>query len=90
MKKGIVISIIAVVVLLALFLPIPNEPYDDGGTREYCALTYKIVAWNRLIAEVNEDGSAREINRYSKTSVFWLPENFKKYDELWEIEKGRD
>ena len=89
MKKGIIIGII-VVVLLVLFLPIPKGTYLDGGTRDYCALTYRIVVWNKLIAEVNEGGSAGEVHTYRKTSVFWIPENYKSIDELWIIENGRN
>ena len=89
MKKGIIIGII-VVVLLVLFLPVPIGEYDDGGTRDYRALTYKIVVWNRLYAEVNEDGSSGEVSTYHKTSVFWIPENFKSIDELWKTERGID
>ena len=89
MKKGIIIGII-VVVLLVLFLPVPKGTYDDGGTRDYCALTYKIVVWNKLLVEVNEDGSAGEFYTYRKTSVFWIPDNFKSIDELWKIERRRN
>ena len=89
MKKGIIIGIIFVVLLVS-FLPIPNGTYQDGGTRVYCALTYKIVVWNKLIAEVNEDGSAGEVNTYHRTSVFWFPDNFKSIDDLWKTETGRD
>lgn len=47
MKKKILIPVIVIVVLSAiLFLPIPQGSYDDGGTRDYNALTYKIVRWN--------------------------------------------
>ena len=89
MKKRIIIGII-VVVLLVLFLPVPNPKgrCEDGGTRDYCALTYKIVVWNKLIAEVNEDDSIGAVSTYHKTSVFWIPDNFKSIDELWKIEKG--
>ena len=90
MKKGIIVGII-VVVLLVLFLPIPKGTYNDGGTRDYCALTYKIVVWNKLIiAEAKENGSAGEAYTYRKTSVFWIPDNFKSIDELWKIESGRN
>ena len=89
MKRIIVICII-IVVLLVLFLPISKGTYDDGGTRDYCALTYRIVVWNKLIAEVNEGGSAGEVHTYRKTSVFWIPENYKSIDELWIIENGRN
>ena len=90
MKKGMIIGVIVVVVLLVLFLPIPRGTYDDGGTKDYRALTYRIVAWNRLILHPNEDGSAAEPGVYHKTSVFWFPDNFKSIDELWKIETGAD
>ena len=48
MKKKIWIPILVVVILAILFVPIPSGVYKDGGTREYTALTYKIVDWNRL------------------------------------------
>lgn len=89
MKKGIIIGII-IVVLLILFLPVLKGTYEDGGTRDYCALTYKIVVWNKEIVEVNEDGSGGEVNTYHKTSVFWFPDNFKSIGDLWKIETGRD
>ena len=86
MKKRIMICII-VVILLVLFLPIPNPKgrFEDGGTKEYCALTYKIVVWNKIIAD-SENGNST----YHKTSVFWIPDNFKNIDELWKIERGID
>ena len=86
MKKRIMIGII-VVILLVLFLPIPNPKgrVEDGGTREYCALTYKIVVWNKIIADSEKGNST-----YHKTSVFWIPDNFKSIDELWKIERGID
>ena len=61
MKKKIWIPIAGVVVLLAiLFVPIPQGSYDDGGTREWVALTYKIVDWNRI----STDGV------YEKTRIY--------------------
>ena len=52
MKKKIWILIVAVTVLLAvLFVPIPKGSLDDGGTRDYIALTYRIVDWNRISAD---------------------------------------
>lgn len=79
---------IIVVVLLVLFLPVPNPKgrYEDGGTREYCALTYKIVVWNKMIADVDTGG----VYTYHEISVFWIPDNFKNIDELWKIERGRN
>ena len=88
MKKRIIIGII-VVVLLVLFLPIPKGTCLDGGTRDYCALTYRIVVWNKMTVKENEDGSAKEPYTYHETSVFWIPDNFKSIDELWRIERGK-
>ena len=77
MKKKILITAIVVLILLAvLFVPIPSGAYKDGGTREYRALTYKVVAWNRL--------SGNGI--YDETKTYWFPDNFKSIDELWEEE----
>ena len=87
-RKTVVISII--VAVLILFLPVPHGTYEDGGTRDYNALTYKIAVWNKLNAEANPGGSAGEVHTYHKTSVFWIPDNFKSIDELWEIETERN
>ena len=75
--KKIWIPILAVLLLAAvLFVPIPKGVYKDGGSREYAALTYKIVDWKRLSA----DGV------YEATKIYWFPDNFKKIDQLWEQE----
>ncbi len=77
LKKKIRIPIVSAVILLAvLFMPIPSGVYKDGGTREYKALTYRIVNWNRLTAD----------NVYEKTSVYFGADCFKSIDELWEQE----
>ena len=78
MAKKILVLILATVLLLAvLFVPIPKSPGRDGGTREYSALTYKIVDWNRLTT----DGV------YDATKFYWFPNNFKSIDELWTYEE---
>jgi hypothetical protein len=89
-RKKIIIVLITIIVLLVLFFPIPRGTYSDGGTREYSALTYKIIKWHRLIGETNSDGSVDTVYFYNKTSVFWIPDKFKSIDELWKIdfEKG--
>ena len=74
MKKKIWIPIVVSVVLLAiLFVPIPMGSYDDGGTREYIALTYKIVDWNKLSA----DGV------YEKTCIYFGKDRLKSINQLW-------
>ena len=86
MRKKIVIPILIVIALvLILFLPIPQGSYDDGGTREFSALTYKIVVWNRISITIDEKGQPVN-NTYRKTSVFWYPDNQKSIGELWQME----
>ena len=46
MKKRLTVILLAI--FLLLLIPVPTGVYKDGGTREYTALTYKIVSWNRL------------------------------------------
>lgn len=87
MKKKIIIpAVIVIAIVLVLFLPIPQGSYDDGGTHEYSALTYKIVKWNKMVSVYNEDGVMERIDTYNNTSVYWFPNNFKSIDELWEME----
>lgn len=75
MKKKAWLWIAAGALLLAvLFAPVPTGVADDGGTQVYSALTYKIVKRHRS----TEDGI------YSATRVYWLPDNFKSIDELWD------
>ena len=80
MKKKIWFSLAAVLLLLAiLFVPIPQTSADDGGSREYVAITYKIVDWNRI----TEDGI------YEATRVYWGADRKIPMEELWgyEIDK---
>lgn len=87
MKKIVIPAVIIVLLVLVLFLPIPKGTYDDGGTREYAALTYKIVVWNKIMAIEDENGEV-STHTYKNTSVFWFPDNQKSIGELWQIEKA--
>jgi len=89
MKKKIWLIPVIIVLLIAivLLLPVPQGSYDDGGTRDYNALTYKIVRWNKIIIEQDENGHPIH-DTYCKTSVFWYPDNLKSIDELWEMERA--
>lgn len=86
MKKTIIISLVVVVVLVlaVLFFPVYQGSYDDGGTREYQALTYKLVVWNKLVDVVDSNGEA-DTGICEKVSVFWYPDSQKSIDELWEM-----
>lgn len=71
MKKKLLWSLLIAVLLLAvLFVPIPGQ---DGGTKTYSALTYKVVKWNRLV----------DSRLYSATRVYRFPDNFRSLDALW-------
>lgn len=74
MKKKFWI-VLAVIVLLILTIPIPISSARDGGTKQYAALTYKIVVWNHLY----DNGEV-----YDDTEIYPFPLNFKTVDELWE------
>ncbi len=80
MKKKIFISIATVVIVLAiLFVPIPTGTLNDGGTRVYSALTYKIVAWNRV-----QDDSV-----YNETKVYFGVDARKSVSELFAAEEKK-
>ena len=85
-KKTIAILLAVIIAALVLFVPIPRGPYDDGGTMEYVALTYRIVVWNSYYTKYDENGKAVGIDKYNETSVYLFPDNFKGLTELWLIE----
>ena len=77
MKKKLWIAIVIILLIAIFIIPIPSGLYKDGGTREYQALTYKIVKWNRLTGD----------NTYKKTKIYFFPDNFKSIDNLWSKEE---
>lgn len=82
MRKRIWMPVVLVVVVLAvLFVPIPQASYDDGGTREYVALTYKIVDWNRL-TDVGDNG----VGLYENVRFYGFSDRNTSIDELWKRE----
>lgn len=81
MKKKTRIPVIIAILFAILVIPIPTGIYKDGGTREYTALTYKIVDWNRL--------AGAEDAVYDKTKVYFFPDNFKSIDALWHMEEDK-
>ncbi len=81
MKKAFIIGII--LLCAVLFTPIPLGTIEDGGTRVYLALTYRIVKWNRLYG-ISEDGETHA-EVYQNTCVYFFPDNFKDIDELWKL-----
>ena len=78
MKKKWMVAV-AVLLVAVLFFPMPAGVYQDGGTRVFQALTYKVVKWNRLTTT----------GTYQATRIYWLPENFSSLDALWLQEQDR-
>ena len=74
MKKTRIAIIIVAVLLIILLIPIPSGTSNDGGSREFTALTYKIVRWNHIV-DADET--------YTGTDFYLLPDNFKSLSELW-------
>lgn len=74
MKKSTIAIIIVAVLLLILLIPISSRTANDGGSREFTALTYKIIKWNRIV-DADET--------YTGTDFYLLPDNFKSMSELW-------
>ena len=79
MKKKTICVIIAAVLAVILLFPVKTV-YRDGGTRDYRAILYRIVIWNRL----QEDGI------YHDTDVYFFPHNRGSIDQLWEEKMGLD
>lgn len=70
------ITIGVLIGMLVCLVPIPSGVYEDGGTRAYTALTYKVVHWKRIA----DDGT------YNAACTYLIPKNFKSIDELWHYE----
>ncbi len=74
-KKKKIVAVV-VIIMLVLFFPIPIGTLEDGGSKVYSALTYKIVKW----VYHNKDSS-----RGYRTRVYWFPDNFMDINELREM-----
>ena len=74
MKKKILI--ICAILLLILVVPIPTARMKDGGSKEYIALTYKIIAGQH-------DGGDKI---FEKTCIYFFPDNRLPVGELLDRE----
>ena len=72
-RVWVFIIIFAVIAVTVLAVPIPKAALDDGGTREYAAMTYRIVKWKKFYAG----------GTYEKTKVYFGKDLKKTLDELW-------
>ena len=88
-KKTIIISAVVGVILLAvLFVPMPPIAYEDGGTKEYRALTYKVIKWQRDGEVPNGTDGTYISGFYTGTRVHWFADSYKSVSELWEEDKN--
>lgn len=76
-KKLWIVAAIVIVVLGVLVVPYRIHVLNDGGTKEYCALTYRVVDWNRM----TDDGI------YEKIQVYFFDDLSTPINELWEREE---
>lgn len=74
-KKIFIIAGIVLVISSVLFVPVPKTSCDDGGTKEYQALTYKIVKWNRMY---------KDDLCYNSTRFYFGENKSKSINELWQ------
>lgn len=77
MKKKVVISVVALVmlVIIALFMPYSVKSYDDGGTVEIKTLACKIIKWNRFY-----EGDLC----YNLTKFYWGKDKKKNIEIIWD------
>ncbi|MBQ3094486.1 MAG: hypothetical protein IJC52_04865 [Clostridia bacterium] len=81
MKKAFTVGVaVLLTVLMILVVPVPRGSLDDGGTREYIALTYRIVDWNKIIPS----------GVYEQRRVYGPADRGKSIDELWALELERE
>ena len=82
MKKKLLIAgaVLAVVLvaLVALVVPFRVDILNDGGTKDYQALTYRVVTWKRISPD----------ERYEKTRVYFGGDVFQDINQLWAREEA--
>ena len=85
-KRNKMILVIVIILAVILFVPWPVvSKIEDGGTKMYFALTYKVVDWNPWCSTIYGDSI-----QYRATRIYWFTDNLKQYEELFAIEKARE
>ena len=65
MKKKLII-VFAVIAVILLLIPV-KKVYEDGGTRTYTSLTYKVIVWKQIYGKTG-------------TEFYIFPNNFHQLD----------
>ena len=81
LKRSILIALPIVILLIVLLVPFNISKFDDGGKVMVTSLTYKVVFWRKEMTSVGYDGAC--VESHDCTEVFFFPDNFKSYSELW-------
>ncbi len=74
MKNKKIKIIVLIIILAVLLVPFNKKIYEDGGTKTYTSLTYKMIFWNEL-KECNP-------NARDGFQLVIFPNNFKSIDEF--------
>ncbi len=72
--KRIICIIILVCILLVGLIPVKSK-LDDGGTVIYSAMFYKVIVWNQLYVEL-DDNLIHHTETHTGTSIYIFPFNF--------------
>lgn len=76
-RKIIFAAIVFMIVMTVLFVPYRVDTLNDGGTKVYQALTYRVIAWNRWTGD--------EV--FQKTQFLFGEDISKSISELWAQEE---
>ena len=82
-KKLFQIIFPSVLLLLILFFPLPAGAMNDGGSRDFRALTYRVIRWNRICADPD---SATGYSLYQQWRFYPIPLCYESVDALWQRE----
>jgi len=72
MKKKRLIILMAIILIISL-IPIPMTA-EDGGTKTYTAVLYKIIVWHKIIDDNSGDYK-------TGTEIYFFPNNFKNLND---------
>lgn len=77
-KIKIIIPVVIVLVMLILCIPLPNKNTGEGVAKEYNAIIYKIIKWDRPLEYVETDTP-----NHTDTSVFFFGNRYESAEKLW-------
>jgi len=73
-KKSTVLLVLSILAILVIFLFPIKTTYRDGGTKTYTALLYRVIVWNHI--DENYENNVK-----TGTEIYLFPNNFRKIDD---------